>query len=136
MGTLKFSEGVRNGQNDSIETVIGASPVLKIRSGSAPATIASPDAGTVLATIDLPSDWMAPSAGAVKSKSGVWQDTSADADGTAAHFRIYASDGITPHIQGTVTQTGGGGDMTVDNVVIAAGQTVIVTGFTFTAGNA
>ena len=39
-------------------------------------------------------------------------------------------------MQGTVTATGGGGDMTVDNVVFAAGQSFTVTGFTLTAGNA
>jgi hypothetical protein len=39
-------------------------------------------------------------------------------------------------IQGNVTATGGGGDMTIDNVSIAAGQQVTVTSFTLTAGGA
>ena len=34
------------------------------------------------------------------------------------------------------TATGGGGDMTVDNVVFAAGQAFSVTTFTLTDGNA
>jgi hypothetical protein len=39
-------------------------------------------------------------------------------------------------MQGTVTATGGGGDMTVDNVSFAAAQAFTVTSFTLTAGNA
>lgn len=61
---------------------------------------------------------------------------SADAAGTAGHFRIYASDGSTCHMQGTVTATGGGGDLTLDNVSIAAGQSVTITSFTLTEANA
>jgi hypothetical protein len=68
--------------------------------------------------------------------SGTWQDTSADGSGTAGHFRIYASDGTTCGLQGTVTATGGGGDLTVDNAVFASGQSFSVTSFSITAGNA
>jgi hypothetical protein len=39
-------------------------------------------------------------------------------------------------MQGTVTATGGGGDLTVDNVSFASGQAFTVTGFTLTDGNA
>ena len=67
---------------------------------------------------------------------GTWADNSADATGTAGHYRIYASDGTTCHDQGTVTLTGGGGDLTVDNTSFAAGQAFSVTQFTKTAGNA
>jgi hypothetical protein len=109
---------------------------MKIRSGSAPADVATADSGTVLATLSLPSDWMAAASSGSKAKSGTWQDTSADATGTAAHFRIYASDGTTAHIQGTVTATGGGGDLTVDNTSFASGQSFTVTAFTLTDGNA
>lgn len=133
---LQLSVGVRNARLDAIETTIGTSAVLKIRTGSAPADVATADSGTVLATLTLPSDWMAAASSGSKAKSGTWQDTSADATGTAAHFRIYASDGTTAHIQGTVTATGGGGDMTVDNTSFASGQSFTVTGFTLTDANA
>lgn len=134
--TLQYSVSVRNAKLDAVETAIGTSAVLKIRSGSVPATCATADAGTVLATCTLPSDWMAAASSGTKAKAGTWEDTSADATGTAAHFRLYASDGTTCHAQGTVTATGGGGDMTVDNVSFASGQAFSVTGFTLTAGNA
>jgi hypothetical protein len=134
--TLQLSAAVRNAKLDAMETATGTSAVLKIRSGSVPANCATADAGTVLATLSLPSDWLAAASGGSKAKAGTWEDLSADATGTAAHFRIYATDGTTCHWQGTVTATGGGGDMTIDNTSIAAAQKITVTGFTVTEGNA
>lgn len=133
---LQFSTTVRNARLDAIESAIGASAIMKIRSGAAPANCGTADSGTVLATLNLPSDWLAAAASGSKAKSGTWEDTSADATGTAAHFRIYASDGTTVHAQGTVTATGGGGDLTLDNVSIASAQAVTITSFTLTDGNA
>lgn len=133
---IQFSVAVRNARLDAIESTISTSAVLKIRTGAAPANVATADSGTVLATLSLPSDWMAAASSGSKAKSGTWEDTSADATGTAGHFRVYASDGTTAHIQGTVTATGGGGDMTVDNTSFASGQAFTVTGFTLTDGNA
>lgn len=132
---LKLSTAVKNARLDSIESTIGAAAVLKIRTGAAPAAITDADSGDVLATLTLPSDWMAAASNGTKAISGTWQDTSADAAGTAAHFRIYASDGTTQHIQGSVTATGGGGDMTLDNTSIASGQSITITTFTLTDGN-
>jgi hypothetical protein len=133
---FQFSTTARNAALDAIETAIGASAILKIRSGSVPADCGTADAGSVLATLTLPSDWLAAASSGSKSKSGTWEDTSADATGTAGHFRIYASDGTTVHMQGTITATGGGGDMTLDNTSIASGQQVTITSFTLTAGGA
>lgn len=134
--SIQLSVAVRNARLDAIETAIGASAVLKIRTGAAPATCATADSGSVLATVSCPSDYLAAASSGSKAKSGTWEDSSADNAGTAAHFRLYASDGTTCHMQGTVTATGGGGDMTLDNVVLAAGQQFTITGFTLTDGNA
>ena len=134
--TVQYSVRVRNARLDVVESTIGASAIMKLRTGAAPANCAAADSGTVLATLNLPSDWMAAASGGSKDKSGTWEDLSADAAGTAAHFRIYDSGGSTCDMQGTVTATGGGGDMTVDNTSVAAGQAITVTGFTLTGGNA
>jgi hypothetical protein len=133
---IQLSTTVRNARLDAIETAIGTSAVLKVRTGAAPADCGTADSGTVLATMSLQSDWMAAAASGAKAKSGTWEDTSADNPGTALHFRLYASDGTTCHLQGTVTATGGGGDLTLDNTSIAAGQKVTITGFTLTDSNA
>ncbi|MCM2370953.1 hypothetical protein [Aporhodopirellula aestuarii] len=134
--TFKLAVAVRNALLDAIETSIGTDAVLKIRSGAAPTNITDSDSGTVLATLTLPADWLADASGGSKALAGTWQDLSADAAGTAGHFRIYASDGTTQKGQGTITATGGGGDMELDNTVLASGQEFNVTAFTLTAGNA
>lgn len=131
---IQFSVAVRNARLDAIETAISTSAVLKIRTGAAPANVATADSGTVLATLSLPSDWLAAASGGAKALSGTWQDASADNSGTAAHFRVYASDGTTAHIQGTVGTSGT--DMIVDSTSFTAGQTFNVTAFTLTDGNA
>jgi hypothetical protein len=132
--SVQLSTAVRNAKLDAVETAIGASAVLKIRTGAAPANCAAADSGTVLATLNLPADWMAAASGGSKAMQGTWQDNSADAPGTAAHFRIYASDGVTCHLQGTVGVSGA--DLNVDNTVFAAGQQFTITSFSWTEGNA
>ncbi|CCB64459.1 hypothetical protein [Hyphomicrobium sp. MC1] len=136
MATLQLSTAVRNARLDSIEATIGTSPVLKILTGSAPANCAAAETGTVLATLALPSDWMAAASAGSKAKSGTWQDLSADATGTAGYFRVYDNSGAVCGIQGDVTATGGGGAMTVDNTSFAVGQSFTVTAFSLTDGNA
>ena len=131
---LQFSATLRNALLDALETATGASAVLKIRTGSPPADVATADSGTVLATISLPADWMAAASGGTKAKSGTWSDASADATGTAAHFRIYASDGTTAHWQGTCGTSGT--DMILDSVSFTAGQSFTINTFTLTAPGA
>lgn len=131
---IQLSTAVRNARLDSIETTVGTSPTIEIRSGSAPANCAAASTGTVLATVSLPSDWMNAASGGTMSKNGTWQDLSADNTGTAAHFRLFQ--GATCHMQGTVTATGGGGDMEVSSTSFTAGQSFTISTFTLTDGNA
>lgn len=132
---IQYSVAVRNAQLDAVESTISTTGVLKLFTGAAPANCAAANSGTELFSETLPLDWMAAAASGSKALSGTWQSTGLAA-GTAAHFRLYASDGTTCHIQGTVTATGGGGDMTLDNAVIAVGQTITISTFTIAAGNA
>lgn len=133
---LQLSTAARNAALDAIETAIGTSPVLEIRSGAVPANAAAADSGTLLASMNLPSDWLAAASNGSKVLSGTWQDLAADAAGTAGHFRIKNTAGTVTHIQGTITATGGGGDMTLDNTNIAVGQQISITAFTLSAGGA
>jgi hypothetical protein len=133
---IQLSTAARNARLDAIETTIGTLAILRIRTGAAPANCGTADSGTVLAEATLPSDWMNAASGGTKTLLGTWSDASANATGTAAHFRIYDSAGTTCHLQGTVTITAGGGDMTLDNTSIATGQVVTITSFTLTDGNA
>lgn len=133
---IKISNTVKDARLNAIETAIGTGAVVKIRTGAPPSAISDADSGTTLATLTLPSDWMAAASGGSKAKSGTWEDSSADATGTAGHFRIYASDGTTAGWQGTVGVSGSGADMIVDSTSFTAGQSFTVTSFTLTEGNA
>lgn len=132
---VQYSVAVRNAQLNAFETTTGASAKLQIRTGAAPADCAAAASGTLLCEMTLPADYMSDAAAGSKAKLGTWSGTGAAA-GTAAHFRVVDSAGTTCHMQGTVTATGGGGDMTLDNVSIAVAQVVTVSTFTISRGNA
>ena len=132
---LQLSVTVRNARLDAIETAIGATPYLDLRTGAQPADCAAADTGTELEHMALPSDWMAAAGTGSKAKAGTWSGTG-DAAGTAGHFRIKESTDTTCHMQGSVTATGGGGQLELDNVVIAASQAITISTFTLTEGNA
>jgi hypothetical protein len=131
---IQLSVAVRNARQDAIETGIGTSPILTLRTGAQPADCAAANSGTVIATINCPSDWAAAASAGAKAKSGTWTDASADAGGTPAHFRMHDSSGTTCHMQGSVGQ--GTGDLSLDNTTIVIGQPITINTFTTTDGNA
>lgn len=134
-----LSDTIRNAQLDAIETTISTAPILRLYSGSVPASEgASLGAAVLLAEGTLPSDWLAAASSGAKAKSGTWTLTgqSGASTGTDATFgRIYASDGTTPHVQFTVGETADTPEMTLDNKNIADAQSVTVSSFSFTAAN-
>lgn len=134
--TIQFSVSVRNARLDAAETAIGPRAIVKIREGSKPSNCAAADTGRVLATMELLADWMSDAMSGSKALLGHWRDASADRTGTAGHFRIYSEDGATCGLQGTITVTSGGGDMTLSSLAIEAWQEVNVTAFTLTDGDA
>jgi hypothetical protein len=132
---LQYSVAVRNAQLDAVESTTGTSAQLRLYTGTPPATCATAASGTLLATLTLPSDWMAAASSGSKALAGSWTGTASSA-GTAGYYRILDSTGTTCHIQGTVTISGGGGDMTFDNNVFASSQSITVNSYNLTAGNA
>lgn len=132
---IQLGTTLRNNMVGQYETTVGASPKLQFRTGAAPANCAAADTGTLLAELTLPADWMTAAASGSISLNGTWTGTGSAA-GTAAHYRLKDSTGVTCHEQGTVTVTGGGGDVTVDNTSIGVGQTVNVTSWTRTQSGA
>lgn len=132
---IQFSTPVRNGQLNSIESSVGTGPKLQLRSGAKPANCASAEAGTLLSEIALPSDWMETAASGAKVKKGDWSGTGTAA-GVVGHFRVVDNAGTTCHLQGAVSLSGGGGDMTLDNTNVQPAQSVTVNSFNITSGNA
>jgi hypothetical protein len=139
MANLFVSTGLRNAMMDTTGfNAIFNSGTLEIRDGSQPANADQAPVGTVLASVALPADaFNAASAGAV-TKLGTWEDTSADATGTATWFRLKASGDLgttnttDERIDGDVTATSGGGDLELDNTSISSGQQVTINTFTVT----
>lgn len=130
----QYSVTVNNARLDQIESTIGTAPLLRFFTGSMPANCAAASTGTQLASQALPSDWLAAAGSGQKVKAGTWTGTFSAA-GTVGYFRIFDSAGTTCHLQGTVTATGGGGDMTLDNNVAANGQAWTVNTFQINAAN-
>jgi hypothetical protein len=139
---LRLSTAVRNARGNGWLNGTGTSTfdsgVLEIRSGTIPADADTAPTGTVLASITLPADAFAAGSAGVFAKAGTWSDASTDAAGTATWFRFRQSGDLgttnttDERVDGTVTATGGGGDITLDNVVIAAAQALTMNSFSFT----
>jgi hypothetical protein len=135
---IKLAAAVRNARLDAIETNIGTTVRIKVFTGSAPADCTSANSGTDLVTVTLPSDWLAAASGGAKAIAGSWTGTATAGSGaTPGHFRLYNSsgtfDGTTCMLQGDAAI--GSGDMNF-NGTITSGQTVTVSTFTLTDGNA
>jgi hypothetical protein len=133
---FQLSFDTRNATLQALETEIGENPIMTVSSGVIPPDCGTANTGTVLATMVLPTDWLNTPAGGSITLSGTWQDLSADASGTASYFRLHNNGGTSCHMQGTISATGAGGDMQLDNTNIAIGQQINITAFTITAGGA
>lgn len=136
MADPQFSVPVRNQMLDAIEAAIGTNPILRIRSGAPPANTAAARTGNILATINLPTDWMLAASAGGKQKSGTWEDVSADATGVAGHFEIMDSTGAVCGMQADVSIPAGTGFMKVSTVNFEAGVSVLIDTFSLTAPGA
>lgn len=107
---------------------------FKIFDGAAPTDCQAADAGTLLAELTLSDPAFGACAdtnpGARATASAITSDSSANATGTAGYFRAYDSNGRCL-IQGTVTATGGGGDLELNSVSISSGVQVDITSWVF-----
>lgn len=130
---IKYSTTVRNAMLDAIETTIGASPKLRILTGTAPANCAAAQTGTLLAELTLPSDWAANAASGAMGLLGSWSGTVV-ATGTAGYYRILDNAGTTCHEQGTIGTSGQ--DINGTSTALTTGQVLVITAKTLTAGNA
>lgn len=126
--TFQYGVTLRNNQVSQIQTSVGATGNLKIFSGAEPANCAAADPTGLLVTITLPATFLT-SSGGVTTIAGTWS-AAATATGTAASWRMYDGSAVC-HVQGNTTT-----DLVLNNQSITSGQTVTVTSFSVTAGNA
>src|SRR6478752_6364207 len=100
----------------ALATDIGASAVIEIRSGTKPATPETAASGTLLVSITISGSF-------TSTTNGTLTAAGPAASGTAGYFRLKKSGG-TAVLDGTVTATGGGGDMTLGSTSINTGVPV------------
>lgn len=132
---IKFAVTTRNARADAVETDLGASPVLEIRTGAPPADCAAADSGTLLASLALPADAFAAASAGAKAKQGTWEDASANASGQAGHFRVKTSGGVCK-MQGTAGLAGASPDLVLDNDDFESGQAFSIPTFGWTEPHA
>jgi hypothetical protein len=128
---LAYSTTIRNAMLDSITTAAGASALLRIYSGTRPATAGT--ATTLLAELTCNATFAPGAASGVLTLNAITQDSSADSTGTASWFRIVKADGTTFVMDGNVGTSGS--DLNLTTLSIVATQPVSVTSFTITEGN-
>lgn len=131
---LQLSTAARNALLDTITSSVGSAGILRIYSGTRPANVAASITGTVLAELTLGSPMAAAASGGVLTLNAITQDSSANATGTATHFRIFQSNGTTAVVDGDVGTSGS--DLNLNTTSIVSGGPVQITSFTITAPGA
>ena len=117
---LTVSNSLANSMATAVASGLGSNSVIEIRSGARPATADTAATGTLLVSITVGGSWSA--AGAALSAADPSPANPA-AGGTASWFRLKTSGGASM-LDGTVTATGGGGDMTLGSTTITVGVPV------------
>lgn len=132
---LQLSTTLRNTILDAFTTAIGASALIRIYSGTPPASVAAALGGNTLLAELVANATFAPSASnGVLTLNSIANDAAADATGTATFFRIYRSDGSTCVLQGTVGTSEA--DLTVATTSFVANAVISIATFTITAPGA
>lgn len=127
---LAYSTTLRNAMLDEITAAAGSNALLRIYSGTRPATGGTPT--TLLAELTCNATFAPAASGGVLTLNSITQDSSANATGTATWFRIVTS-GSTFVLDGNVGTSGS--DLNLSSTSITSGQPVSVTSFTITEGN-
>jgi hypothetical protein len=121
----------RNAACDAIDLIDAGTPpgTIAIRTGAQPTNVSDADTGTLLGTLTFSTTAFGSAASGTATAAAITSDTSADASGTAGHFRIKNAAG-TVIADGTCGQ--GSGDLSFNNSVIVAGGTIAISSFTVT----
>ena len=106
-----------------------ASGIIRIYSGSQPATPETAASGTLLGQLTLGSTAGTVTNG-VMTANAITADSVADATGTAGWFRVLRSDGTSVEFDGLCGTSAA--ECILDSVSIVAGGTVSITALTYT----
>lgn len=132
--TTRLPDASQQAAADAVvdRTDAGGAGSLKIYTGSQPADADNTPAGTLLVTIALAATaYGSANSSGTAALASTPRTGTAVATGTAGCFEVVSGGGAKV-FQGSVTATGGGGDLTLDNTSIASGQTVNITSLNYT----
>lgn len=141
LATPQYTATHRSAEMTDLVTAIGSTGYLVLLTGSAPASVATVDTGTVLVSLPLSSTAGTVSAGVLTFNAIT--TTAATATGTAAHFLIcstsstancVAVSSTTRVIQGSVSTSGADINLATTSIVSAAN--ISVSSLTLTANGA
>ena len=122
---------LRNARLDAITTFVGGSGILRIYSGSRPATGGA--ATTILAELTTNATYAPAASAGVLTLNAITSDSSANATGTATWFRQLKSDGTTIAFDGNVGTSGS--DLNLNTTSLVSGGPVAISSFVLTEGN-
>lgn len=127
---FKNSNTSVNAAVDAI-TALANSGKVRIYTASQPATADTAVSGqTLLAELTMNSTAFGAASAGVATANAITSDTSADATGTAAWFRVLKSDGTTALWDGSVGTSDA--DMVINSTAIQSGAAVSISSFTYT----
>jgi len=121
---MEITIAARNSAGTALTTLLNSGSI-QIRTGTSPG-VDSAATGTLLGTLPLSATAFGTWAAGSATANSITQDASADATGAAGYFRALDS-GSGAVIDGTVTATGGGGDLELNSVSITSGGTIDIT---------
>lgn len=135
--TIRLADALRSNRADQLTAYAGSGALIRIYSGTRPATKGGSLSGaTLLAQLTCASVFAPASSNGVLTQNTISPATSAAATGVASFFIFYKADGTTFVLDGSVsTVTAGTGDLQLDNVNVVLGGTVAVATSVFTDGN-
>lgn len=130
---LNYTDAVRNARMDAITTAVGNAGLLQIYDGAQPADAdTAVGAQNKLAELTCGTPFAEAAANGVLTANAITTDSSANATGTAAWFRLTTSGGTTV-MDGTVGTSSA--DLILNTVSIVSGGPVAVSALVITASN-
>lgn len=130
----RLATATRNAASDAVVDLLdggSAGGTIKIYTGSQPTSANDAASGTLLATVTMADPAFGASSTGVATMAGTPLSATAVASGTAGWARFADSAGATV-LDGSVTATGGGGQVELTTTTISSGATVQITSGTVT----
>lgn len=131
--TITMSAAARTAQADAVLDLLDAGSLLRIYTGSKPATPETAATGTLLLELELNDPAGTVSGGVLTLSASPTISAAAVADGTAGYARVLDSSEVAV-FDGTVTAIGSGGDFQLSDDSLETAQVVTLASGTLTWG--